>query len=324
MRFQFLGTSAGTPTRARNVTALAMGFDQGSDWYLFDCGEATQQQILHTNYSLARLSRIFITHLHGDHIFGLPGMLASRSLAGSGSRPLELFGPKGIREYIETNLRLSHSRMGYDLAIHEYTQAGELIKDKAHSVHTVRLSHDIPSFAYVVTEADRSGEFDAEKAKASGIPAGPLFGDLSRGETITLPDGRKFDGRKFTGPTRKGRKVIIGGDNDAPDLLSDDLTNADLLIHEATLTEPVKAGLKFDARHSTAKDVARAAEKCGLSNLILTHISARFAPVASESELTIDNIKTEARAYFSGQIYIAEDFAEYYLDRSGILAVQEH
>ena len=210
--------------------------------------------------------------------------------------------------------------MGYELTIREFTQTEVLINERPQSVHTVRLSHDIPSFAYVVTEADRPGEFDVEKAKASGVPSGPLFGELSRGETITLLDGRKIDGREFTGPARKGRKVIIGGDNDTPGLLALDLAGADLFIHEATLTEPVKSGLKFDARHSTAKDVARAAEESGLKNLILTHISPRFAPAGFESELTSDNIMAEARAHFSGQLFIAEDFAEYHLDLSGKLA----
>ena len=319
MKIQFLGTSAGTPTRARNVTGLALGFDQGRDWYLFDCGEATQHQLLKSPFSLARLSKIFITHLHGDHIFGLPGLLASRSMAGSAKRGLTLYGPKGIREFVETALRLSASTLTFPLKIIEFTKAGRLYEDDGEIMETVRLSHDVPSFAYVLTEADRPGRFDIEKAKAAGVPSGPLFGQLHAGKTITLENGRTLSGADFAGPSQPGRKVIIGGDNEDPALLKNHLQGADLFIHEATMTEDVKQGLSFDARHSTAADVARVAQAAGLKNLILTHISPRFGSHSSDKGHKISEVEDEARLYFSGPLFMAEDLAMYKLDLDGKL-----
>jgi len=160
MKLQFLGTSAGTPTKMRNVTALALSYDQRGDWYLVDCGEATQHQLLRSSFSLAKLSKIFITHLHGDHIFGLPGLLTSRSMAGSTKFPVTIYGPKGLKEYVETSLRLSASHITYPLEIIEFTKASEIFAHKGETVTTVKLSHDVPSFAYIFKEADHPGKFD--------------------------------------------------------------------------------------------------------------------------------------------------------------------
>jgi len=320
MKLQFLGTSAGTPTRARNVTALAFGFEQRPDWYLFDCGEATQHQLLKSPFSLGRLSKIFITHLHGDHIFGLPGLLTSRSMAGGAKSSVTIYGPKGIKEYIETSLRLSASQITYPLKINEFAKAGEVYANDQETVTTVRLSHDVPSFAYVIREADRPGRFDIAKAKAAGISDGPVLGQLHRGETVALEDGTILKGSDFAGPTRPGRTVIIGGDNDDPDLMADHLKSADLFIHEATLIEPVKAGLSFQSRHSTAADVGKAAQAAGLKNLILTHISPRFAMEPGGRGLSIADIEAEAKEHYSGTLFLAQDLDLFELDRRGVLS----
>ncbi len=319
MKLQFLGTSAGTPTRLRNVTALALGFEGRGDWYLFDCGEATQHQLQKSAFSLGRLSKIFITHLHGDHIFGLPGLLTSRSMAGGATKPIHVYGPKGIREFIETSLRLSASHVTYPLDITEFTKPGEVYTDARDTVETVRLSHDIPSFAYVVREAALPGRFDMAKAKAAGVPSGPLLGRLHKGETVTMDDGTELKGGEFSGPPRPGRTVIIGGDNDDPALLGDALTTADLFIHEATLTEPVKAGLSFQSRHSTAADVAKAASAADLGNLILTHISPRYGFDPTERGLSVADLENEARAHFDGTLHLARDLDIYTLSRDGVL-----
>lgn len=321
MKLQFLGTSAGTPTRARNVTALAFGFEQRPDWYLFDCGEATQHQLLKSPFSLGRLSKIFITHLHGDHIFGLPGLLTSRSMAGGAKSQVTLYGPKGIKEYVETSLRLSASHVTYPLHIIEFAKAGEVYVDDRESITTVRLSHDVPSFAYVVREADRPGRFDIAKAKAAGISDGPILGRLHRGESVELDDGSVLNGSDFAGPNRPGRTIVIGGDNDSPALLSEHLKSADLFIHEATLIEPVKAGLSFKSRHSTAADVGKAAEAAGLRNLILTHISPRFALMPGERELSIADVEAEAREHYSGSLFLAQDMDLFEMDRAGQLTL---
>jgi len=275
MKLQFLGTSAGAPTRQRNVTSLAVMFEQRRDWYMFDCGEATQHQLLRSGFSPARLSKIFITHLHGDHVFGLPGLLSSRSMTISSKRPVTIYGPKGIKDFVQSALRLSATHLSFALEFFEFTQAGLIYENESERVETIRLSHDVPSFAYKLTEA-----------------------------------------------ARRGRTIIIGGDNDTPSLLGPHLSGVDLLIHEATLTESVRASQKFQARHSTAREVAMAAQQGGIKNLILTHISARFSPQKKRpdnAELSIDDVMNEARAHFSGNLYIASDFDIFELARDGSL-----
>ncbi|NQZ59887.1 MAG: MBL fold metallo-hydrolase, partial [Lentisphaeraceae bacterium] len=252
MHFHFLGTSAGSPSIERNVTALALTFEQRTGWYLFDCGEGTQQRILHTNLSLPRLEKIFITHMHGDHCYGLPGILTSRGLMSGSDNAIEIYGPKGIREFIETILKLSYTRLHFPIKYIEFNEAQDLYQDKREKVKCVELSHDVPSSAFVLEENERPGTFDVDKAKAEGIPPGPQFGKLSRGESIILEDGRKFNGEDFVGPTQKGRKIIISGDNDSPQLLNKELQGAALFIHESTHTEEVREKLSWKSKHSTA------------------------------------------------------------------------
>ena len=318
MKFHFLGTSAGSPTVERNVTSLALTFEQRSRWYMFDCGDGTQQRILRTSLSLPRMEKVFITHMHGDHLYGLPGILTSRGLMSGADNPVEVYGPKGIKKFIETVLKLSYTRIHYPIKIHEFSEAGKLYENENESVTVVELSHDIPSYAYVLREADRIGAFDVEKAKEAGIPPGPLFGKLTKGETIKLEDGREFHGSDFIGETKKGRTVIIGGDNDSPHLLSDHLKEACLLIHESTHTEEVRENLKWQSKHSTAKSVGSTAEKAKLKNLILTHFSPRFSLRSSEEQPhSIEVVKKEAESvYQSGNLFMAQDGDIYHLDRN--------
>lgn len=317
MKLQFLGTSAGTPTKTRNVTALALSYAQRSNWYLIDCGEATQHQLQKSCFSLSRLTHIFITHLHGDHIFGLPGLLTSRSMAGSPKNPITIYGPQGIKEFIEATLRLSASHITYPLEIREFTKAGMLYENKYETVTAVRLSHDVPSFAYVFKEAVRPGIFDIDRARAAGVPAGPLLGQLHMGKSITLEDGTELNGTDFIGSARSGRTVIIGGDNDEPSLLAPYLKEADLFVHEATLTIPVKENLSFKSRHSTAASVAITADKSEVKNLILTHISPRYGVEETQKGLSISDIKAEAGRFYKGPLFIAHDLDIYHLDRDG-------
>lgn len=324
MKFHFLGTSAGSPTIDRNVTSLAIVFDQKSLWYMVDCGDGTQQKILRTNLSLPRLDKVFITHMHGDHIYGLPGILTSRALMSGSDSELTIYGPGGIREYIQTVMKLSYTRLHYPLKIHEFTEAGKLYENDEEIVSVVKLSHDVPSYAYVLTENDRPGVFDVDKARHFGIPQGPLFGQLSRGQTITLPDGRQFDGREFVGPARQGRTVIIGGDNEKPDLLAQYLTDACLLIHEATHTEEVRENLKWKSKHSTAKSVGMIAESAHLPNLILTHFSPRFALRPNPHQAySMDMVQDEAEKFYkSGALFLAQDSDIYHLDRAGKVSLE--
>lgn len=275
MELQFLGTGAGVPSKQRNVTSIALKLlDECNEIWLFDCGEGTQQQILRTTIRPRKVCKIFITHLHGDHIFGLPGFLSSRSFQG-GQTPLTLYGPKGIKEYVETSLRISESRLSYPIEYVEITQEGELLETDRFQVSCRFLDHRIQSLGYRVVEKDHVGELQVEKLKAMDVPPGPLYKKIKNKQMVTLPDGRTIDGKDFVGQDQKGRIVTILGDTRKhPNsvLLAQD---ADVLVHESTF-EQAEAVLAKNYYHSTAVQAAEVAKEAGAKKLLMTHISARY------------------------------------------------
>ncbi len=276
-----------------------MQLENSRDWMLFDCGEGTQYRLMQTPLSPFTLSKIFITHLHGDHIYGLFGLLASRGLSRASSS-LQIYGPKGISELLESVLRLSQLNLPFELEITEICE-GDTFHFENFIVETVKMSHSITTFGFVLTEAQKEGRFDLQKAKEAGIPEGPLYGRLKRGEIVTLPDGRIIDGKDFTEPPRRGKRVIIGGDNDSPALF-EKFEDVDLMIHEATYTEADFEKLPRKFMHSTAKSVAIAASHMGVKRLILTHISPRYDKYGRVFELL-----EEAKSHFDGEVEVAYD-----------------
>ena len=322
MKIHFLGTSAGTPTPERNVTALGFMARGWKNWWLFDCGEGTQQRLLRSSLSLPRLDKIFITHLHGDHCYGLFGLLTSRGLMSGSDDPVHIIGPKGIRELVETVLRLSYVHFPKPVTFTEFTEEGVVLEDDEFTVRVVRLSHDVPSWGYVLQEKDRPGTFLLDKAREAGIPSGPLFGQLKQGKTITLEDGREFKGSDFIGEKHAGRRVIIGGDNDKPERFGKYLEGADIFIHESTHTEEAMKSLSFRSRHSTAKRVAVCAEESGVKNLVLTHFSPRFYSRPREGSYSIKDIENEAKENYEGNLHLAMDYDELILERSSELSVE--
>jgi ribonuclease Z len=296
----FLGTSAGVPTRFRNVSALALQPENSKKWMLFDCGEATQHQIMKTSLSAYNLERIFITHLHGDHVYGLCGLLASKGMQRSESA-LEIYGPEGLREMLGCVMRHSQLNLPFDLKIFEI-DANSSMRFEDFRIDVVELSHSITSYGFVLTFDDKPGRFDVEKAKKLHIPEGPLFAKLKKGESITLPDGRTVSGTDLVGPSKKGARIVIGGDNDNP-LLFSPYAPFDLMIHEATYTQKDFDRLERKFKHTTAKQLAQAAQKMGVSWLILNHISPRYDKNGRISELL-----DEAKRYFDGRVDVAYDF----------------
>jgi len=299
MELTFLGTSAGVPTRRRNVSALALRPRQSSEWLLFDCGEATQHQIMKTPLSLYRLRRIFITHLHGDHVYGLFGLLASRGMLRC-ETPLELYGPPGLGEMLRTVMRLSQLQLPYDLTVNEVSR-GELLEFGDYRIETVALSHSIACYGYVYTESERPGRFDPEQARRLGIPEGPLFGRLQRGESVTLPDGRRIESREVMGAPRPGRRVLIGGDNDRPELFAP-FAGADLMIHEATYLQRDFERLPQKFIHTTARQLGKAAQEMEIRHLAATHFSPRYDSVEKMKE-----IEKEIRENYRGTLTLASD-----------------
>ncbi|MEJ7712062.1 MAG: ribonuclease Z [Pyrinomonadaceae bacterium] len=274
MNVTFLGTSAGVPTRSRNLSCVGLRLPQKGELWLFDCGEATQHQLLRSDLKISQITRIFITHMHGDHLFGLVGLLASCGMAGD-ARRIDIYGPEGLEEYVRSTLRHSETRLTYSIFIHP-VQEGVIYEDPEYVVSCARLEHRAVSFGYRVQEKDRPGHFLVEKAIAQGVPPGPLFGQLKRGERITLSDGREIDGADFTGPTERGRALVYCTDTiycQGAVRLSKD---ADLLIHEATFAVEDER-LARQSLHSTSAMAARVASEARVRRLLITHISPRYA-----------------------------------------------
>lgn len=270
----FLGTGAGMPSKFRNVTSIALKLleERGSVW-LFDAGEATQHQILHTSLKPRRIEKIFITHLHGDHIYGLPGLLSSRSFQG-GESEIMVYGPKGIKEFIHVCLSISQTYLKYPLKIIEIEE-GIIFEDEQFIVETRLLDHGITSYGYRIIEKDKPGTLLADKLEAAGIQPGPNYRKIKNGETVTLEDGRVIEPGEFVGPDQKGRIVTILGDTrfcrNAVALAQD----ADLLVHEATFAKG-EEHLAHEYFHSTTHQAARIAKEAACKQLCLTHISSRY------------------------------------------------
>ncbi|CZQ86943.1 ribonuclease z/bn [Trichococcus palustris] len=275
MKIQFLGTGAGVPSTSRNLSSIALKLlDERNAIWLFDCGEGTQQRVLKTAIRPRKIEKIFITHLHGDHIFGLPGLLSSRAFQG-GNTPLNIYGPKGVKEFVLTSLRISQSHLRYPIFFHEIEEEGVIFEDEQFRVSCMKLNHGIVSYGYRVEEADYPGELQAERLKEQNVPAGPLYGKLKNGETVTLPDGRIINGQDFIGRPTKGRIVTILGDTRRTKNTVVLAKDANVLIHESTFGKEDQA-IAADYFHSTCIDAANVAKEAGVKQLYLTHISARY------------------------------------------------
>ena len=306
MQVTFLGTSSGVPTRARNVSAVALRLPQRSELWLFDCGEGTQHQFLRSDLRVSQLRRIFVTHMHGDHVFGLPGLLASLGLAGTCSG-IDLYGPDPLRDYLEGVLRTSSTRIGYPLRSHrvkEAARSGSLLLDDGDiSVRCTPLTHRVPAYAYRVDQKPRPGRFDVEKARALGIPPGPIYAELKAGRSVSLDDGRIINGTSLCGPERPGCSVVYCTDTVFSEAAVELAAGADLLIHESTFAH-AEAEMAVARQHSTSTMAAQTALAAGVKQLMLTHLSPRYMP---GNPVTPDDLLAEARAIFPAT-ELARDF----------------
>ena len=244
-----------------------------SGLWLFACGEGTQHQLLHTAFNPGKLDKIFISHLHGDHLFGLPGLLCSRSKSGI-IQPLTIYGPQGIREFVETALRISGSWTDYPLEIVEIG-AGEILDDGLRKVPAYPLEHPLECYGYRIEEHDKPGALNAQALKAAGVPPGPLFQELKAGKTITLEDGRQINGADYLAAPVPGKALAIFGDTGPCDAALDLAKGVDVMVHEATLDITMEA--KANSRgHSSTRQAATLAREAGVGKLIITHVSSRY------------------------------------------------
>lgn len=315
MNIVFLGTSSGVPTKTRNVTGIAVREEKGSGWYLVDCGEGTQHQILHTNLSVSSLQAIFITHIHGDHCYGLPGILASAGMNGR-KEPLKIIAPSGVKEWVEATQRHTQLYLPFEL---EFICSDDLpsVDFRKVRVETGALSHRVPSYAYSFTKKDINPSLDVEKLALHGIARGPIWGQLKKGHDVEH-NGKLINSDDYLLYDKNPRKIIVAGDNDQPELLSQLSRGANVLVHEATYTKEIVKKTGNSYGHSYAELVAEFAQRANIPNLVLTHFSPRYQsnPNASPS---IDDIYQEAKACYSGRLHLANDLDEYQLNKAGEL-----
>lgn len=300
MQLHFLGTGAGMPSKERNTSALMVKLlDEIGEMWLFDCGEATQHQILRTSLKPRKVTKIFVTHLHGDHIFGLPGFLSSRSFQG-GDEELTIFGPVGLQQWIEMTLALSKTHLTYPLKFVEVSE-GIVYEDAQFVVRAGALRHVVPCFGYRIEQKDLPGELLFDKAQSLGVPKGPLLGQLKSGRDITLDNGVIVRAADVVAPPQKGFTLAILGDTkycaEAITLAAD----ADIVVHEATF-DGSTTELAANYGHSTNIEAATVASNAQARYLLLNHLSARFLP----SDLP--QFLAEAQAIFA-QTYLTTDQA---------------
>ncbi|KAA3616215.1 MAG: ribonuclease Z [Calditrichaeota bacterium] len=300
-----LGTGSAVPTRFRNLSATAM-FRNG-DIYLFDCGEGTQIQLRRAGLRPGRLKKIFISHFHGDHIFGLPGLLTSLQMAEC-SQQITLYGPEGLRSFVEFHKSFSGFTLNYPLEIVEVensSSAGEF-KEKGLTIKCLPLKHRMRNLGWAIIEDDRPGKFNAVRAKELNIPSGPLFSKLQNGDDIILDDGTKIFSKEVVGPKRKGHHVAYCLDTAPCDASIELARNADILIHDATFFSK-NDKMAAISGHSTVAEAAEIAARADVRKLILTHFSARTVPEDEEQMLA------EAQLHFPN-VEIARDLGRYSID----------
>jgi ribonuclease Z len=308
LKLYFLCKCAGIPSKQRNVTSIALDLlaERGVYW-LFDCGEGTQQRMMYSPIKLSKTEKLFITHMHGDHIYGIPGLLTSRSYQG-GETPLTVYGPKGIRSFIENALTLSDAHLSYSLVIVEIEREGLLFEDDGFVVETGKLQHRVESFGYRIVERDQPGKLKHAQLAALGVASGPIYGKLKQGNTVELEDGRVLHGADFVGPPCKGRRITILGDTKYCSNAVLLAQGADVLVHEATFAkERQELADAFD--HSTTIDAARTAQEAGVKNMIMTHISSRYQ--AEEEEMLLQ----EAKSVHSGS-HLARDLWGFEIEKT--------
>lgn len=274
MELEFLGTGAGAPAKQRNVSSLALKLlAERNEVWLFDVGEATQHQILRTSIRPRKINKIFITHLHGDHLFGLPGFLSSRSNQG-GEAPLTIYGPKGVADFVRVALSVSETHLSYPLKFVTVTP-GQIFEDATFCVYADLLDHRIKSYGYRIVEKPHPGVLLVDQLQADHIPAGPIYAKLKAGEVLQLPDGRIIDGHDYITDAQPGRIVTILGDTRQTSHTAALAQDADVLVHESTFGRQ-EAKLARQYYHSTNIQAAKLAKSAHVNQLLLTHISARY------------------------------------------------
>ena len=289
----FLGTAGSLPTPERNPSAVLV--NREGDMILFDCGEGTQRQMMRARTGMMRLSHIFLTHLHADHILGIPGLLETMAFQGR-EEPLTIAGPINTARMLDCFKSVCYFSRHFSVQAVEL-EPGETVPMKGFRVTAFSNQHSVPSLGYCLEEEQRPGRFNREAAVSLGVPPGPLFGRLQRGQSIEI-DGRRIEPHQVMGPARPGRKVVYTGDTRPCVSVEAASQGADLLIHDCSLGSDM-ADWARETKHSTAAEAAETARRAGVAALVLTHISSRYSEDTSA-------LLREARSIFEKST-VAED-----------------
>jgi ribonuclease Z len=297
LRLTFLGTGGGTPTINRGLPSIAVNFS--GELLLFDCGESTQRQMMKAGVGFKAKFTIFLTHLHGDHVLGLPGLLYTLSMLDR-KEPIVVYGPRGVEDFIEMFQKTRYGKIQFEVEARR-TKEGLIHQSREYEVEAIRSSHTIESFCYMFREKERVGKMNVEFLERIGLPRGPLWGRLQRGEPVEW-GGRIIRPEDAVGPPRPGRKIIYTGDTTPDDRIAKFARDADVLIHDSTFDSSYEVEAA-EQGHSTSRQAAEIARKARVKRLYLFHISPRY-------ENNSEKLLLEAVRIFP-ETYLAEDFHAY-------------
>ncbi len=295
IRLTILGTAASRPTVGRNVTGIAV--QREGDLMLFDCGEGTQRQMMRYGTGF-NVSVIFVTHLHADHFLGITGLLRTLALQGR-TDPIRIFGPLGSTRTLQTAVGLGVDRLHFPVEVEE-ASPGFRYCGEGYGIEAFEVVHGTPAVGWALVEDVRLGRFDVDRARSLGVPEGPLFGQLHRGEAVEV-EGRVIEAREVVGPPRPGRLVVYTGDTRPCRSVVERARGADLLIHEATFGAE-EADRARDTFHSTATEAAEVARDAGVASVLLTHLSARYSDDPSPLEREARALHPSAKVAYDGLV----------------------
>ena len=270
MKLVFLGTSAAQPTENRGLSCICL--ERDGEILMFDAGEAAQISFMKSGLGWNKKMKLFVTHLHGDHCVGILGLLQTMSMQNR-TETLEIFGPKGIEEFIGANIKILNFGLSFPVLISTIKE-GKIFEDEKFSMYVCKANHSVTAFSYLFEEKDKPGRFNLEKAKQLGIPEGKLWSDLQKGNEITI-NGKTINPNQVLGEKRPGKKIGISGDTMPTPELEKFFENCDYLVFDSTFLEEEILRAQ-ETCHSTAKQAATVGKNAKVKNLILTHFSARY------------------------------------------------
>lgn len=297
IRVVFLGTSGSVPTLKRSLPSVVL--QHGKEMWMFDCGENTQRQMMQAKVSLHKKLKVFLTHLHGDHVLGLPGILQTMALMDRKEK-VEVYGPAGIKDFLVCTKETLNFGLTFPVEIKEIRKEGTLVNEQDYKIIAVKSNHSVESYCFAFVEKPRPGKFYPQKAKKLGVPVGDLWSELQRGEKIKLANGKVVKPNEVMGPSRPGRKIVYTGDTKPFETFEKFALDADLIIHESTFDDTLAEKAAVDG-HSTPGQAALQAKLANAKQLALMHISARYP----DASLLLE----QATKVFRKTI-VAQDFME--------------